>query len=134
MTLNLINASFTPHIPVSWGELFDKISILEIKKENVLNELAMKNITQELELLDKFVSNDILKIRGLMDLRVELKNINQNIWNIEDEIRIKESTHDFEDRFIELARNTYIFNDKRASVKRSINDILNSSIVEEKIY
>ena len=94
----------------------------------------MKNITQELELLDKFVSNDILKNRGLMDLRVELKNINQNIWNIEDEIRIKESTHDFEDRFIELARNTYIFNDKRASVKRSINDILNSSIVEEKIY
>ena len=134
MTLNPINALFTPHIPVSWGELFDKISILEIKKENVLNELAMKNITQELELLDKFVSNDILKNRGLMDLRVELKNINQNIWNIEDEIRIKESTHDFEDRFIELARNTYIFNDKRASVKRSINDILNSSIVEEKIY
>jgi hypothetical protein len=134
MTLNPINALFTPHIPVSWGELFDKISILEIKKENVLNELAMKNITQELELLDKFVSNDILKNRGLMDLRVELKNINQNIWNIEDEIRIKESTHDFEDRFIELARNTYIFNDKRASVKRSINDILDSSIVEEKIY
>tara|TARA_B100000795_G_scaffold241862_1_gene204832 strand:- start:140 stop:544 length:405 start_codon:yes stop_codon:yes gene_type:complete len=134
MTLNSINALFTPHIPVSWGELFDKISILEIKKENVLNELAMKNITQELELLDKFVSNDILKNRGLMDLRVELKNINQNIWNIEDEIRIKESTHDFEDRFIELARNTYIFNDKRASVKRIINKILNSPIVEEKIY
>ena len=134
MTLKPINALLTPHIPVSWGELFDKISILEIKKENVLNELAMKNIIQELELLDKLISDDILNNRGLMDLRVELKNINQNIWNIEDEIRIKESTHDFEDRFIELARNTYIFNDKRASVKRIINKILNSPIVEEKIY
>ena len=134
MTLRPINALLTPHIPVSWGELFDKISILEIKKENVLNELAMKNIIQELEVLDKLISDDILNNRGLMDLRVELKNINQNIWNIEDEIRIKESTHDFGDRFIELARNTYIINDKRASVKRSISDILNSSIVEEKIY
>lgn len=134
MTLKPINALLTPHIPVSWGELFDKISILEIKKENVLNELAMKNIIQELELLDKLISDDILNNRGLMDLRVELKNINQNIWNIEDEIRIKESTHDFGDRFIELARNTYIINDKRASVKRSISNILNSSIVEEKIY
>ena len=134
MTLKPINALLTPHIPVSWGELFDKISILEIKKENVLNELAMKNIIQELELLDKLISDDILNNRGLMDLRVELKNINQNIWNIEDEIRIKESTHDFGDRFIELARNTYIINDKRASVKRSISNILNSLIVEEKIY
>ena len=134
MTLRPINALLTPHIPVSWGELFDKISILEIKKENVLNELAMKNIIQELELLDKLISDDILNNRGLMDLRVELKNINQNIWNIEDEIRIKESTHDFGDRFIELARNTYIINDKRASVKRSISNILNSLIVEEKIY
>ena len=69
-----------------------------------------------------------------MSLRMELKVINQNIWDIEDEIRLKEARHDFGASFIELARNTYKFNDRRASIKRKINNILNSEIIEEKIY
>ena len=67
-------------------------------------------------------------------LRVELKEVNLNIWNIEAEIRIKEAANDFGDRFIDLARNTYLQNDHRASIKRKINEVLNSEIVEEKIY
>ena len=129
-----VGLSATLLIPVSWGEFFDKISILEIKKENVSDNEAMKNIVRELELLNNFISDDISSNTHVMDLRIELKALNQDIWNIEDEIRINEASSDFGERFIELARNTYLFNDKRASIKRKINNILNSTITEEKIY
>ena len=69
----------------------------------------------------------------MAELRVELKEVNLNIWNIEAEIRIKEATNDFGDRFIDLARNTYLQNDNRASIKRKINEVLKSEIIEEKI-
>ena len=129
-----VGPSTTLLIPVSWGEFFDKISILEIKKENVSDNEAMKNIVRELELLNNFISDDISSNTHVMGLRIELKALNQDIWNIEDEIRINEASSDFGERFIELARNTYLFNDKRASIKRKINNILNSTITEEKIY
>ena len=129
-----VGLSATLLIPVSWGEFFDKISILEIKKENVSDNEAMKNIVRELELLNNFISDDISSNTHVMGLRIELKALNQDIWNIEDEIRINEASSDFGERFIELARNTYLFNDKRASIKRKINNILNSTITEEKIY
>ena len=121
-------------IPVSWGEFFDKISILEIKKENVLNGSAKNNIVEELELLTNFLSDDILNDTQLNGFRVKLKAINQKIWNIEDEIRVNEAKKDFGKKFIWLARSTYLNNDRRASIKRQINDTLNSAIVEEKIY
>ena len=121
-------------IPVSWGELFDKISILEIKKENVLDGSAKNNIVVELELLTNFLSADILSDVKLNNLRVKLKAINQKLWNIEDEIRVNEANKDFGEKFIWLARSTYINNDRRASIKRKINETLNSAIVEEKIY
>ena len=124
----------TPLIPVSWGEFFDKISILEIKKENVLNGSAKNNIVEELELLTNFLSDDILNDTQLNGFRVKLKAINQKIWNIEDEIRVNEAKKDFGKKFIWLARSTYLNNDRRASIKRQINDTLNSAIVEEKIY
>ena len=121
-------------IPVSWGEFFDKISILEIKKENVLDGSAKNNIVVELELLTNFLSADILSDVKLNNLRVKLKAINQKLWNIEDEIRVNEAKKDFGEKFIWLARSTYINNDRRASIKRQINETLNSAIVEEKIY
>ena len=121
-------------IPVSWGELFDKISILEIKKENVLDGSAKNNIVEELELLTNFLSDDILNDTQLNGFRVKLKVINQKLWNIEDEIRVNEAKKDFGKKFIWLARSTYLNNDRRASIKRQINDTLNSAIVEEKIY
>lgn len=121
-------------IPVSWGELFDKISILEIKKENVLDGSAKNNIVVELELLNNFLSADVLSDVKLNNLRVKLKAINQKLWNIEDEIRVNEAKKDFSEKFIWLARSTYINNDIRASIKRQINEALNSAIVEEKIY
>ena len=120
-------------IPVSWGEFFDKISILEIKK-NVLDGSAKNNIVSELELLTNFLSADTLSDVNLNNLRVKLKAINQKLWNIEDEIRINEAKKDFGEKFIWLARRTYINNDRRASIKRQINETLNSAIVEEKIY
>ena len=123
----------TPLIPVSWGEFFDKISILEIKK-NVLDGSAKNNIVVELELLTNFLSADILSDVKLNNLRVKLKAINQKLWNIEDEIRINEAKKDFGEKFIWLARNTYINNNRRAAIKRQINETLNSAIVEEKIY
>ena len=121
-------------IPVSWGELFDKISILEIKKENVLDGSAKNNIVVELELLTNFLSADILSDVKQNNLRVKLKAINQKLWNIEDQIRVNEAKKDFGEKFIWLARSTYINNDRRASIKRQINETLNSAIVEEKIY
>ena len=121
-------------IPVSWGEFFDKISILELKKENVRDGSAKNNIVVELELLTNFLSADILSDVKLNNLRIKLKAINQKLWNIEDQIRVNEAKKDFGETFIWLARSTYINNDRRASIKRQINKILNSAIVEEKIY
>lgn len=134
MALYLDNLSYAPVIPVSWGELIDKICILEIKKEKAVSEASKNNIVKELELLNKCISKDIKSNAQIIAWRLELKEINLNIWNVEDEIRAKEAAGDYRERFIELARNTYIFNDKRATVKRKINEILNSTIVEEKIY
>lgn len=134
MTSKLIDQLCCPNTPISWGELFDKISILEIKKEYASGKTAVKNINTELELLNEIIPEDVLSHRAVSQLRIELKLINQDIWDIEAEIRIKEKSHDFGSKFIELARNTYLFNDERALKKRQINEILNSKIVEEKIY
>ena len=134
MSSNLENKLAAPQIPVSWGELLDKICILEIKKENVSNETALFNITEEFKILNSFISTEILANSEVAKLRIKLKDVNQNIWNIEAEIRIKEAANDFGERFIYLARNTYLQNDNRASIKRKINEVLKSEIVEEKVY
>ena len=111
MALNFRHKLTVPQIPVSWGELLDKISILKIKKEKVSNQTALLNITDEFEILNNFLSNEILANSEVAKLRVELKEVNLNIWNIEAEIRINEAANDFGDRFIDLARNTYLQND-----------------------
>lgn len=134
MTSKSIGQLKSPYIPVSWGELFDKISILEIKKEKAADQTSLKNVNNELGILREIIPENVLAHEEIYRLRIQLKTINQNIWDIEDEIRIKESFNDFSQSFIVLARNTYLFNDNRASIKRKINNILNSEIIEEKIY
>ena len=119
-------------IPVSIGELFDKITILQIKQEKIKSLNKLQNVKKELELLtQKSNCFDINKIQNEYD---ELKKVNLILWDVEDKIRKKENQNCFDDEFIELARTVYIENDKRAALKRRINEILNSDLIEEKEY
>ena len=118
-------------IPISLGELVDKITILKIKLK-ILNGHRKVNVKKEYDLL-----NDVLKGSSLIideDLMADLQRINQKLWDVEDEIRIKELNNDFKKDFITLARSIYKLNDKRSEIKKKINIKYNSIIVEEKIY
>lgn len=122
------------NIPISPGELLDKITILEIKAELIQDKRKLQNVETELKLLSHiwiqhYFNNDKIHL-----LKQELKTNNQNLWEIEDKIRLKESNKEFDQEFIELARSVYIQNDKRAATKRKINDMLGSKIIEEKSY
>ena len=120
--------------PISPGELVDKITILEIKKEFIVDSNKLKNINYEYNLLMKIYNDDISKTDGVSILKTELKNINLSLWKIEDDIRDCERDKIFDNTFIELARSVYFTNDKRSKVKLEINLLLNSSLVEEKPY
>ena len=124
---------FSPTIlaPISIGELIDKITILEIKQINMTG-IKLKNINKEMKLLKNILQDKNLEIN--IDLIKNLKKINKNLWEIEDNIRIKESNQEFDEEFIKLARSVYIENDKRASIKKEINQKYNSDLVEEKSY
>ena len=117
--------------PVSLGELIDKITILEIKQIHMTG-IKLKNVDKELKLLKKILQDKNLEID--IDLINNLKEVNNNLWEIEDNIRIKESNQEFDKEFIELARSVYKENDKRASIKKEINHKYNSELVEEKSY
>ena len=117
--------------PVSLGELIDKITILEIKKIH-MNGIKLKNIDKELKLLKNIIQDKNLEID--IDLINNLKEVNKNIWEIEDNLRLKESNQEFDKEFVELARSVYKENDKRASIKKEINQKYNSELVEEKSY
>jgi len=114
-------------IPVSVGELLDKISILEIKSLFTDNEYVLKEL-DELNLIKSTITQFTLEYMN------ELREVNQKLWKIEDELRELEKKQDFGERFIELARSVYITNDKRAEIKRKINDLYNSEYKEIKIY
>tara|TARA_B100001250_G_scaffold226427_1_gene194275 strand:+ start:483 stop:878 length:396 start_codon:yes stop_codon:yes gene_type:complete len=118
-------------IPVSIGELMDKISILEIKMAHMKDQ-KLKNVEKELKYLRKVVEENLLDI----DIKLinELKNVNKALWDIEDKIRLKESQEKFDSDFIQLARSVYIQNDKRSNIKKEINCIYNSELTEEKSY
>jgi hypothetical protein len=120
--------------PVSFGELIDKITILEIKSEQIRDAAKLANVRAELDLLDATWSQHPASRTDILAERAELKRINQSLWDIEDEIRLKEKAQDFGARFVELARAVYFTNDKRAAVKREINRKLGSQLVEEKSY
>ena len=117
--------------PISLGELIDKITILEIKQINMTG-IKLKNVDKELKLLKNILQDTNLEID--IDLINNLKEVNKKLWEIEDNIRIKESNQEFDKEFIELARSVYKENDKRASIKKEINQKYNSELVEEKSY
>lgn len=122
--------------PISLGELIDKITILEIKAVNIGDATKLKNVTHELNILNAKV-NQLLDAAGqakLAPLKQALKDINQELWVIEDDIRDCEYAKDFSDKFIQLARAVYVTNDKRAKVKKDINLVFGSELVEEKSY
>ena len=119
-------------IPVSLGELIDKITILEIKKEHIQENKNLKNINKELGSLKKILLDANLHIDS--KLINQLKKVNNILWNIEDEIRIKENDKEFDNEFIKLARSVYKENDKRALIKEEINYTYNSELIEEKYY
>jgi hypothetical protein len=124
----------TPYIPISWGELFDKITILEIKIENLKEKNALKNVKTEHDQLNTIYNNNFLKDEIARVLFNDLKEINQKLWDIEDKIRDKERSKKFDREFIELARNVYFTNDERSRIKRNINETFGSEIIEEKSY
>ncbi len=122
--------------PISLGELIDKITILEIKAVHIGDETKLKNVTHELNILNDKV-NELLDATGqakLEPLKKSLKDINQELWVIEDDIRDCERDKDFSDKFIQLARAVYFTNDKRAAVKKDINLAFGSELIEEKSY
>lgn len=122
------------NIPVSLGELLDKISILEIKSKKILNDLKLTNIKKELNGLKKVLEDLNFNFSETNNLYEELYEINLTLWEIEDSIRILEKDKNFGKDFINLARSVYITNDKRFQVKNKINKIFNSEFVEEKSY
>ena len=122
------------NVQISPGELVDKITILEIKKEFIDDVNKLKNINHEYDLLMQIYNNDVSITDGVDDLKTKLKNINLSLWKIEDDIRDCERDKIFDNTFVELARSVYFTNDKRSKVKLEINLLLNSSLVEEKSY
>jgi len=122
-------------INVAIGELCDKITILQIKKEKINNEDKLKNITFELNQLEKELSKIISKPNSQFEkLFINLKKINETLWGIEDDIRILEKEKQFDEKFIELARLVYKTNDYRFETKNKINLMFNSQINEVKSY
>jgi len=117
--------------PVSLGELIDKITILEIKQIHMTG-IKLKNVDKELKLLKNILQDTNLEID--IDLINNLKEVNNKLWEIEDDIRIKERNQEFDKEFVELARSVYKENDKRASIKKEINQKYNSELIEEKSY
>ena len=121
-------------IELSPGELIDKITILEIKLERMDDAEKLKNVKSEWEMLTAARDGDVKPSLKLERLTAELKEVNQRLWDIEDDIRECEREKDFGDKFIELARGVYLNNDRRSRVKRRINELLGSSLIEEKSY
>ena len=121
-------------IPVSWGELFDKLTILEIKQARIDAPQKLENINKELEALRQVCRGAQLPGAPLQVLIDELRRINESIWDIEDDIRACERDKDFSETFIALARAVYKTNDRRAEIKLRINRLLGSDLIEEKSY
>lgn len=120
--------------PISWGEFIDKITILEIKSERLTSPTALTNVGRELQLLSG-IADEIADHPGkLAALRAALKNANERLWDIENQIRGKEACKLFDQEFVELARSVYRINDERGLLKREINLLLNSELTDEKEY
>ena len=119
---------------ISAGELIDKISILEIKLEKIKNKASQDEINKEYNILKEVQNSSIEMTEKLKTLLKEIKEVNLNLWNIEDKLRICEKNKDFGQTFIELARGVYLNNDKRSKIKSKINEVSGSNIKEIKQY
>jgi hypothetical protein len=120
-------------IEVSNGEIADKFSILIIKKSKIKDDVKLNNIEKEIDsIIPIFLK--IVKKKEVHDKYLDLEVVNKELWSIEDDIRECERQKDFGDKFIQLARSVYIKNDRRAEIKKEINLLTNSDIVEEKSY
>jgi transcriptional regulator of nitric oxide reductase len=122
------------HVPVSPGEVLDKITILEIKSERMSDPEKVANVKVELALLQKTWADSVVEDSVINDLHAQLKEINEALWEIEDDIRDKERAGEFDERFVELARSVYFTNDRRSKIKKNLNLHLGSEIIEEKSY
>jgi Family of unknown function (DUF6165) len=123
-----------PTLPVSWGEVFDKLTILEIKSQRLSDLQQLLNVERERLEIERVVG-DRMRFPSELDRLVrQLRLINSALWDIEDAKRACERRQCFDEAFIELARRVYIDNDRRAEIKRSINDLLGSAIIEEKSH
>lgn len=120
-------------VEVSNGEILDKVSILEIKTVNIANPEKLINVRKELDIL-RPLSSPLLRIGNVQELYENLLRANTRLWHIEDKLREKERILGFDAEFIELARNVYFTNDKRAEIKKQINIVTNSELTEEKSY
>ena len=119
---------------ISAGELIDKITILEIKKEKITNKEKLVEVNTELSSLNETFKKSINDESKIINFKNDLKKINLKLWDIEDGKRSAEKNNQFDEKFIELARSVYKFNDKRAKIKLEINNALGSSIKEVKSY
>lgn len=120
-------------IPVSVGELIDKLSILHVKQTKITNPEKLVYINKEFEILYNF-SSEYLNDTNIENLYHQLINTNEKLWNIEDELRIIETKKEFDEKFIDLSRQVYHTNDMRFSLKNSINELTDSQIREQKDY
>ncbi len=123
-----------PFVQVSWGELIDKITILEIKARSISSAKSRENVGRELRQLRRVFRNGSPRSARVNILKRRLKAINKALWVIEDRIRAKESERQFDNEFIQPARQVYKKNDTRAALKRKLNVLLGSELVEEKQY
>ena len=121
-------------VPVSFGELLDKIAILQIKSERMSDPAKLANVRNELSALDATWSKHPASAQDIDALRADLKAVNERLWVIEDDIRLQEKAQAFDAEFVRLARAVYFENDTRARIKKDINLALGSSYVEEKSY
>lgn len=122
------------NVEISIGEFFDKVTILEIKKKQISDATKLENVNKELDALNALLEKLPFSRADIESEINKLKEINEKIWVIEDDIRDKEAAQEFDDKFIELGRAVYFTNDRRAEVKRLINQKLGSDFVEEKSY
>ena len=119
---------------ISPGELIDKITILEIKKEKISSKEKLLEVNKELNSLNETLKKSINDESKILSFKNDLKNINLKLWDIEDGKRLAEKNSQFDEKFIELARSVYKFNDERAKIKLAINNALGSNIKEVKSY
>jgi len=121
-------------VEIAPGELIDKITILEIKTERIADEQKLHNVRVELRVLEEARDEAIAASPAMDELTAKLRKVNEALWDIEDSVRDCERRDDFGPRFIKLARSVYCSNDERAALKREVNELLGSKLIEEKSY